>query len=258
MDYTQGKGPFVMRNPFEGKVIIDGTHEYNLGVLESANTPHMSNHVYETYPTTFTFEISEPSAPVAAPAEPEEPQRPPEEQLLEEVIDVLESDSYKGSLPSTFVQSLVMNSPNYTQTVTGQYQGKWHAFLTAHVEIFHVFKYSSEEVRRSSMGHTCHANELRVALMKNKDFVLAEDIRRERLRCAAEQEVFEFLKALLHENGECDSQFLMKELEDHCPAYAEFTHPSYNVLERIVRMNDGTLFDVTQDEKQGTVVSLRK
>jgi hypothetical protein len=229
--------------------------QYNLGRLRYADKPGFFNSITAHYPDRITFEVTLLTEPEAPPPPPPPP-RSPEQKFVDEIHKCIKNDKYKGSLPSTYVQSLVSHSIHYGVLTEPPHNGKWHDFLNAHKDLFHVFKYTAQDIQRNGMTNTCHANEYRVGLQVNRETMLEEDMRRERIRTAAEKEVFDFLYNLLATHGVCDAQFLMKSLEDGCPAYTrEFLHPSYAVLERIVRMNENILWTVREEGPRGLVIT---
>ena len=245
----------------EARLIID-SEAYALGVLSKANTLHKLSYMHAKYPEHITFEITR-IAKDTRKVEIEARRvarslKTDEECLVQEVAEVFKNEKYHGSLPSTYVQSLVLISYHYPLTVPKLYDGKWHGFLSAHKQMFHLFKYSAEEIKRYNITHTCHANELRLALREHLHIMIEEDRRRDYTRHAAETQVHDFLRGVIDRHGECDSQFIMKELELHCPAYQEFVHPSFNMFERVIRAHQDKFFDVYDDPVRGTVVSLKK
>ena len=245
----------------EGRVYLDG-EPFSLGILSEINIPKRVSYIYPNSPKRISFEITR----MANDRRKERMQairqaemlKSSEQSLFEEVVDILKADKYRGSLASTYVQSLVMNSHHYVQAVHESFNGKWHSFLCSREDVLYLFKYSADDISNYSLQHTCHANELRVGLKKNMNSIIEGDRHRDTARHCAEKEVHNFLRTLLLTCGECDSQFLMKQLEDNCPAYMEFTHPSYNVLERVIRMNSDRIFDVIDDPIRGTVISIKR
>ena len=247
----------------EGRVYLDD-EPFSLGIVTEVNEPQSVSYVHHCFPKRISFEMTRMAsdhrkARIYA-LKQAQLLKSPKQSLLEEIVDILEADKYRGSLASTYVQSLVMNSHHYAETVHNMHCGKWHSFLCSKTSqsVLHLFKYSKEEIERYDIGHTCHPNEQRICLKKHVNLLLEGDRKRNTIRHKAEIDVYDFLKSLLLSCGECDSQFLMKQLEDHCPSYMEFTHPSYNVLERVIRMNSDRIFDVYEDSLRGTVVSLKK
>ena len=244
----------------EARMILD-SEPYALGTLSAVNAPQRVSYLHPEYPRYIAFEVTRIATDYLRETNVTERtmqvQETDEQKLVEEVVEVLETDAYRGSLSSTYVQSLVLNSSHYAPTIANIYRGKWHTFLSVH-DIFHLFKYTSEEVLHYGLMHTCHGNELRVALCRDIPIMIVEDQRRDLIRHHAECEVHDFLHQLLRTYGECDSQFLMKQLENNCGAYKNFSHPSYNVLERVVRMNIDKLFEIHEDSVRGTMISLKK
>eukprot|EP00760_Papus_ankaliazontas_P025622 PhM_4_TR2821/c1_g1_i1/m.33146 len=247
-----------LEGPVRGRLILDGT-PFDLGLIREAHTPVVANYLVGRYPREFVLEVRKAvTEEDFKPATVKSAEYPDvEKKLVDDVYDVLASDKYRGSLPSTFVQSLVMHSPVYTEVLMEKYRGKWHQFLAVHDDLFNVFKYSADEIRNYNFIHTCHANELRIALHSDRETMLSEDMRRERRRHHCEVAVFEFLHNLLLRHGECDSQFLMRELEANCPEYQDFMHPSFQMLERIVRQNEEGTFQIRDDPKRGAFISLK-
>ena len=245
----------------EGRVYFD-KEPFSLGVISTTNIPLNITYVYPQVPKRISFEVTR----MANDYRKEqllsirriESTKSAEDCLLQEIIEILNGDRYCGSLTSTYVQSIAMSSHHYAKTVREQYKGKWHAFLCKQYDLLHVFKYTADEIERYGLQHTCHANELRICLRKNLDGVIKGDCLRDSKRHFAEIEVHNFLRALLLTCGECDSQFLMKELKNNCPAYSEFTHPSYSVLERVIRQESNKVFEIFQDQVKGTCVRLKR
>jgi len=177
----------------------------------------------------------------------------PEERLTAEILDLLRTDKYEGSHQSTAIQQLVANSTNYNPTMQnfGPSQG-WHSYLSAHADVFYLFAYSAQEVKRYRFQHTCHSGELRIALNSgDMTRVFEEDVRRERTVSAAYEKVMHFINAMLLKHGEVDAQDMMKALTNECPEYQEFLKPSFTVFERIVR-SDGR-FHINEETKEVTI-----
>uniref|UniRef100_A0A7S4UMX8 Uncharacterized protein n=1 Tax=Paramoeba aestuarina TaxID=180227 RepID=A0A7S4UMX8_9EUKA len=247
----------------EGRVYID-SEPFSLGIVSTVNDPQKVSYVYPCFPRRICFEITRMAsdhrkAQLHA-LKVAQSNKSSVQSLIDEIVEILEADKHLGSLASTYVQSLVLNSHHYGEAVHKLFGGKWHSFLCskASQEALHLFKYSKDEINLHGLGHTCHPNEQRVCLKRNLKYYIDGDKRRNNIRHKAESKVYDFLKNLLLSCGECDSQFLMRQLEDHCPSYMEFIHPSYNVLERVIRMNSDRIFDVRDDPIRGKVVSLKK